>query len=57
MKKMKRFQYVLKDNQKSCTYSYVFVYLSKGAFLSEDTDVFVISPNRQTFYFPEFEFW
>ena len=55
MKKMKRFQYVLKDNQKSCTYSYVFVYLSKGAFLSEDTDVFVISPNRQTFYFPQLE--
>ena len=27
----------------------------KDTFLSEDTDVFVISPNRQTFYFPEFE--
>ena len=25
----------------------------KGAFLSEDTDVFVMSPNRQTFYFPQ----
>ena len=25
----------------------------KGTFLSEDTDVFVISPNRQTFHFPE----
>ena len=24
----------------------------KGTFLSEGTDVFVISPNRQTFYFP-----
>ena len=27
----------------------------KGTFLSEDTDVFVISPNRRTFYFPELE--
>ena len=27
----------------------------KGKFLSEDTDVFVISPNRPTFYFPELE--
>jgi len=28
---------------------------NKGTFLSEDTDVFVISPNRQTSYFPELE--
>ena len=27
----------------------------KGTFLSEDTDGFVISPNRRTFYFPELE--
>ena len=27
----------------------------KGPFLSEGTDVFVISPNRRTFYFPELE--
>ena len=27
----------------------------KGTFLSEDTDVFVISPNRRTFYIPELE--
>ena len=27
----------------------------KSTFLSEDTDVFVISSNRQTFYFPELE--
>ena len=26
-----------------------------GMFLAEHTDVFVISPNRQTFYFPELE--
>ena len=34
---------------------------SKGLFLSEDTDVFVITPNRRTFFFPETEnlifFW
>ena len=27
----------------------------KGTFLSEGTDVFVISPKRLTFYFPELE--
>ena len=27
----------------------------KGTFLSEDTDVFVIPPYRQTFFFPETE--
>jgi len=27
----------------------------KGTFLSGDTDVFVISPNRQTLHFPELE--
>ena len=27
----------------------------KGLFLSEGTDVFVITPNRQTFFFPETE--
>ena len=27
----------------------------KGTFLSEDTDAFVISSNRQTFFFPETE--
>ena len=27
----------------------------KGLFLSEDTDVFIITPNRRTFYFPETE--
>ena len=31
-------------------------WLSKGGFLSESTDAFVISSNTQTFYFPEFEF-
>ena len=29
--------------------------LSKGTFLSEDNDVFVKTPNRQTFFFPETE--
>ena len=28
---------------------------SKGTFLSVSTDVFVITPNRQTFFFPETE--
>ena len=28
---------------------------SKSTFLSEDTDVFVIFPNRWKFYFPELE--
>ena len=27
----------------------------KGTFLSESTDVFIITPNRQTFFFPETE--
>ena len=27
----------------------------KGTFLSQSTDVFVITPNRQTFFFPETE--
>ena len=27
----------------------------KGMFLSEDTDVFVITPNKRTFFFPETE--
>ena len=27
----------------------------KGTFLSEDIDVFVISPNKRTFYFPKLE--
>ena len=27
--------------------------LFKGTFLSKDTDIFVISPKRRTFYFPE----
>ena len=27
----------------------------KGTFLSESTDVFVITSNRRTFYFPETE--
>ena len=27
----------------------------KGMFLSESTDVFVITPNRRTFFFPETE--
>ena len=27
----------------------------KGTFLSEDTDVFVITPNRRAFFFPETE--
>ena len=57
MKKNSTFSICKKDNQKSCTYSfYKFLcILSKGTFLSEDTDVFVISQNRQTFYFPELE--
>ena len=29
--------------------------VNKCMFLSEDTDVFVISPNKQTFHFPEIE--
>ena len=28
-------------------------YSLKGKFLSEGSDVFVISPNRRTFYFPD----
>ena len=37
----------------------IFIYYSysrtavKGTFLSEDADVFVITPNRRTFFFPE----
>ena len=27
----------------------------KGTFLLESTDIFVITPNRQTFFFPETE--
>ena len=27
----------------------------KGTFLSEDNNVFVITPNRRTFFFPETE--
>jgi hypothetical protein len=27
----------------------------KGTFLLKDTDVFVITPNRRTFFFPETE--
>ena len=27
----------------------------KGTFFSESTDVFVITPNRRTFFFPETE--
>ena len=29
--------------------------MDKGTFLSEGTDVFIISPNRRTFYFHEIE--
>ena len=29
--------------------------VGKGMFLSESTDVFVITPNRRTFFFPETE--
>ena len=29
--------------------------LGKGTFLSESTDVFVITPNRPTFFLPESE--
>ena len=29
----------------------------KGTFLPESTDVFVITPNRRTFFFPETENW
>ena len=37
-------------------YRYVCVLLvGKGAFLSESTDVFVVTPNRRTFFFPETE--
>ena len=32
-----------------------FYTLYKGMFLSEDTYVFVLTPNRQTFFFPETE--
>jgi hypothetical protein len=28
---------------------------NKGTFLSESTDVFVITPNRRTFFYPEIE--
>ena len=35
--------------------SNLFQFLIKGMFLSEGTDVFVITPNRQTFFFPETE--
>ena len=29
--------------------------LSKGTFFKENTDVFVITPNRRTFFFPDAE--
>ena len=36
--------------------SYILVYVPvKGTFLSEDNDVFVITPSRRTFFFPETE--
>ena len=42
--------------------NYLLKVLSKGTFLLEDTDVFVITPNRRIFFLTEteslnFEFW
>ena len=31
----------------------VKIFVAKVPFFSEDTDVFVITPNRKTFFFPE----
>ena len=33
----------------------VLEYICKGTFFSESIDVFVITPNRRTFFFPETE--
>ena len=33
----------------------IFRVFDKGTFLSESTDVFVITPNKRTFFFPETE--
>ena len=35
--------------------NYLLKVLSKGTFLLEDTDVFVITQNRRSFFFPETE--
>ena len=41
-----------KTRKKPTLYSHLSF---KGTFLSEDTDVFVITLNRRTFFFPETE--
>ena len=50
LKKLYEFSTVLAD------WAY-FGYFAKGTILSESTDMFVITPNRQTFFFPETEIW
>ena len=37
--------------------SLIYTAKSKGTFFSESTDVFVITSNRWTFFFPETEIW
>ena len=37
----------------SCTQSTLVLTLGKGTFFSESADVFVITSNRRTFFFPE----
>ena len=33
----------------------MLTFVGEGTFLSDSTDVFVITPNRRTFFFPETE--
>ena len=55
---MEFFQKVMFLTENTVNYDVTFgvilsTVLGKGTFLSEHTDVFVISPNRRTFFFPE----
>ena len=45
--------HILFRNKFHAAFFFFWVCICKGKFLSEDTDVFVTSPNRWTFYFPE----
>ena len=57
---MEFFQKVMFLTENTVNYDVTFgvilsTVLGKGTFLSENTDVFVITPNRRTFFFPETE--
>ena len=40
------------EKDRNCNFANEY---SKGTFLSESTDVFFITPNKRTFFFPETE--